>query len=184
MESDYREKRWKWIKRIIFLLIYLVLAYNTIATDHLNKKYLSVVAWDPEARRYCEFNGNEYLMAGECGFFSSSSNAGVQIFHVYYDEQHPDVDITLDIIENKFGKVEYRLGIGSDPLIGGDSNIGEQAYVDKNFHPISWHGQEPNEKIVPMMNKLHKEVKRVTEIANEKWNLGIDYQYIEEPDPE
>ncbi|MCI7321950.1 MAG: hypothetical protein MR508_01390, partial [Lachnospiraceae bacterium] len=87
--------------------------------------------------------------------------------------------ITLDIMENKLGKIDYRIGIDDDNSNG----FGEGAIVDKNLNPISWHGQEPNEKIVPMMNKLHKEVKRVTEIANEKWNLEINYQYHEVLDP-
>ena len=66
MEEQNRwEKRIKWIRRAIFLLIYLVLAFNTIATDRLNKKYWSVVAWDPELRRYCEYNGNEYWVTGK-----------------------------------------------------------------------------------------------------------------------
>ena len=178
-EQNRLEKRIKWIRRAIFLLIYLVLAFNTIATDRLNKKYWSVVAWDPELRRYCEYNGNEYLVTGKCNFFVSGISAGAELYHVYYDEQHPDVTITLDIMENKLGKIDYRIGIDDDNSNG----FGEGAIVDKNLNPISWHGQEPNEKIVPMMNKLHKEVKRVTEIANEKWNLEINYQYCEVPDP-
>ena len=175
-ERNRWEKRIKLIRRAIFLLIYLVLAFNTIATDRLNKKYWSVVAWDSELRRYCEYNGNEYLVTGKCNFFVSGISAGAELYHVYYDEQHPDVTITLDIRENKFGKIRYWLGIGDDIF-------GEGAIVDKNLNPISWHGQEPNEKIVPMMNKLHKEVKRVTEIANEKWNLEINYEYHEVLDP-
>ena len=175
-ERNHWEKRIKLIRRAIFLLIYLVLAFNTIATDRLKKKYWSVVAWDSELRRYCEYNGNEYLVTGKCDFLSSEIRASVEISHIYYDEQNPDVAITLQIYENKLGKMHYWIGIGND-------YFGEGASVDKNLCPISWNGQEPNEKIVPMMNKLHKEVKRVTEIANEKWNLEINYQYHEVLDP-
>ena len=182
-EQNHWEKRIKWIRRAIFLLIYFVLAFNTIATDRLNKKYWSVVEWNYERRMNCEFNGDEYVMSGKCRFFRNEIRAAVELFGIYYDEEHPDVAIILDIRENKFGKIHYWLAIDDDEGNGRDPNFGGSSYFDENFQPVTMYDQEPDEKLISLMNELHDEVKRVIEIANEKWKLGINYEYHEVLDP-
>ena len=167
MEQNRREKRIKWIRRAIFLLIYFVLAFNTIATDRLNKKYWSVVEWNYERRMNCEFNGDEYVMSGKCRFFRNEIRAAVELFGIYYDEEHPDVAIILDIRENKFGKIHYWLAIDDDEGNGRDPNFGGSSYFDENFQPVTMYDQEPDEKLISLMNELHDEVKnqRISELV-------------------
>lgn len=47
-----REKRRKKFLDSYFFIC-LLLAFNTFATERLNKKYNSVVAWDSERKLYC-----------------------------------------------------------------------------------------------------------------------------------
>lgn len=178
MEQNLKRKKRKkstYVLWTVLFLVFLGLAFNSIATERLNKKYNSVVAWDSELQSYCEYDGNEYLVSGKCKFLQSSIGAGVQIFHINYDEQHTDIHITWSVTENKFGKCVYTIGFGDS----NDSNFGGYLYIDENFNPISQFGERIDKDAVELMNDLHEEVERVVEIANDKWDLGLHYEYKE-----
>jgi len=57
---------------------------------------------------------NEYLTLRKCDFLKTEIGIAVQIFNIYYDEKHHDVDITSEIRGNKLGKIVYCIDIGDD----------------------------------------------------------------------
>jgi hypothetical protein len=167
---------------IIVLVIYILLTLNTIATERLNKKYGDAVAWNPDRDGYYEWNGNEYVYStGGCSFFWSSMEFGTQIFHISYkDKKHPYLQIGLQVTEYKWGKAEYRLEIYDEKYDGDydpEHNFGGTVYVDKNFNPIPMYGEDVDLKTVALMDDLHEELSRLVEIVNERWNLGLSYDY-------
>jgi hypothetical protein len=157
-----------------------MLAFNTIATEHLNKKYNSVVEWNSDEWRYCEYNGNEYITSGKATFTKFDIGTAVEIFDVYYDEEHPKIILSLEVTENKFGKITYQFDIEEDAgyeTQGGNPNFGGLVYVDKNFNQITTDNQSIDMNMITYMDNLHEEIERLIEIANDKWDLGLSYKY-------
>jgi hypothetical protein len=183
-ERTMNRKKKKKILLIIIILLYIPLAINTFATERLNKKYTGKVARDPETHSYCEQNGDEYLVSAKCKFLQPSIGAGVEISNIYYDEKHPDVKVSLDITETKWGNITYLFSIDASyhDYVGymadnSDPDFGGYVYIDENFNPIATETQSIDLNMVTYMNNLHEEIERLIEIANDKWDLGLSYEY-------
>lgn len=152
---------------IIFIII--ILFYDVIVTTNLNHRYTDAVSYNAERRRYCEISGDEYIMSGKCNMMRWYIGAAVQIFNVYYDEEHRKVTVTLEIREDKLGRREYKVGFDTDE----EHKWGGYVYIDESGNPISKYGETIDERSVEKMQYLKEEVQRAIMLANSKWNLGL-----------
>lgn len=159
----------KIISYTLKILIIIVLIYDALVTIKLKHRYTDAVSYNAELRRYCEISGDEYIMSGKCGMMGRYISVAVQIFHVYYDEEHQKVTVTLEIREDKLGRREYKFGFSTDE----DRSWGGYVYVDERGNPISKYGEAIDERSVEIMQYLDKEVQRTVVLANAKWNLGF-----------
>lgn len=170
--TKLNSEKMKYKKIVVYMVvifIMIVLIYDAAATAKLNHKYTEVVNYDTGRRRYCEINGNEYIMSGKCNMMTWHIFAAVQIFNVYYDEEHRNVAVTLEMKEDKLGRREYKIGFDT----ADDDKWGGYVYLDPNGNFISKYGEAIDEKAVEIMKNLDEEVQRVIELANSKWNVGI-----------
>lgn len=164
----------KIIHYTVMIFIIIVLIYDAIVTIKLNHRYTGAVSYNAELRRYCETNGDEYIMSGKCSMMRWYIAAAVQIFNVYYDEEHRKVSVTLEIREDKLGRREYKVGFDTDE----EHKWGGYVYIDESGNPISKYGETIDERSVEKMQYLNEEVQRAVALANSKWNLGLSYNSI------
>ena len=155
------------------LLVSGLIIYDVVSTIYLNNKYCNVIDYDTERRRYCEVSGNEYIMSGRCNLARWNIATAVQIFDVYYDEKNPNVTVTLEIMEDKLGRREFKIGFNN----GGDYDWGGYIYFDKNGNPVSRHGESIDKNSVEILQSLREEAERAVFLANTKWNLGFSINY-------
>lgn len=154
---------------VIAIILTVILITDFFLTKRLNEKYISSVSYNNQLYRYCEYNGDEYVMAGTCSIFDWYTDAAVQLFHVYYDENHQNVTVSLIIREYKNGKTEYMFGFDTDE----DPEWGGYVNVDANMNPVKKEKELINPISVQIMNSLRPELKRLLNTANSRWNLGL-----------
>lgn len=164
---------------VIIVCVYLLLTFNALATQRLNKKYIDTVTWDSELKQYCESSEDEEITAEKCKYLGFVSRAGIKISGVFYDEDHPEVEVKLTVQENKFYQVEYQVSIIDRSTTNNgyaDSEFAGTIYVDKNLRPISKGDVEIDKDTVSRMNDMQETMERIVDIANNKWNLGMQLE--------
>ncbi len=164
-------KKRKNIKIIITAVITMCILINVLLTCNLELNYSKKVDYNEEKHFRAEEHDDYYITASDASFFTDEVSMDIELNDIYYNEDNKTITISLSIYIDKFGKKTYIVRF--DDYDEGKEDFGGYVYVDQNMNPIN--EEETNITDSSLYENNRASILKLTEIANDKWDLNLKF---------